>query len=603
MQSAETVLDVLRERGRKGLPLNELYRQLFNPQLYLLAYGRIYSNKGAMTPGPDAETADGMTLGKIERIIDALRHERYRFKPVRRLYIPKKDGKQRPLGLPSWSDKLLGEVVRLLLEAYYEPQFSDCSHGYRPARGCHTALREVANTWTGTTWFIEGDISRCFDQLDHQVMLATLGEKIHDARLLRMVGQMLAAGYLEDWVWNATLSGAPQGGVLSPCLSNIYLDRLDEFVEAVLMPGYTRGVRRTSNPEYSRVRSAIYRARKRGDHAAVRALRKQQRSLPVLDPSDPGYRRLRYVRYADDILLGFTGPKAEAEEIKRRLAQFLQEDLKLELSEQKTLITHARTSAARFLGYEITVQHDDRKITAGRRAVNGGVRLRVPVDVIKAKCSRYMQRGKPERRPELMNEEDHAIISRYGAEYRGIVQYYMLAGDVYRLNRLYWVMVTSLLKTLAGKHDSTVSKTARKYRATIETPDGPRRCMQARVERGEGRKPLVATFGGIPLRRQKGAVLRDREPVPATSRRKELIHRLLAGRCEVCGGADKVRVHQIRKLADLDRPGQPDPPEWVQIMAKRRRKTLVVCEACHANIHHGRPTASITEQSLESPVS
>ena len=211
MQSAETVLDVLRERGRRGLPLDELYRQLFNPQLYLLAYGRIYSNKGAMTPGPDAETADGMTLGKIERIIDALRHERYRFKPVRRHYIPKKDGKQRPLGLPSWSDKLLGEVVRLLLEAYYEPQFSDHSHGYRPGRGCHTALRDVAVAWTGTTWFIEGDISRCFDQLDHSVMLATLGEKIHDNRLLRLVGRMLAAGYLEDWVWNATLSGAPQG--------------------------------------------------------------------------------------------------------------------------------------------------------------------------------------------------------------------------------------------------------------------------------------------------------------------------------------------------------------------------------------------------------
>jgi group II intron reverse transcriptase/maturase len=594
MQNAETVLDVLRERGRRGLPLDELYRQLFNPQLYLLAYGRIYSNKGAMTPGPDAETADGMTMGKIERIIAQLREERYRFKPVKRVYIPKKDGKQRPLGLPSWSDKLVGEVVRLLLEAYYEPQFSDHSHGYRPGRGCHTALREVALTWTGTTWFIEGDISRCFDRLDHHVTLETLGEKIRDNRLLRLVGQMLRAGYLEDWVWNATLSGAPQGGVLSPCLSNIYLDRLDKFVETALVPEYTRGVRRKPNPEYSRVRSAIHRARKRGDDATVRALRKQQRSLPVLDPSDPGYRRLRYIRYADDILLGFTGPKAEAEEIKRRLAQFLQEDLKLELSKDKTLITHARTSAARFLGYEITVQHDNRKITAGRRSVNGGIRLSVPRDVIKVKCARYMQRGTPERRPELMNEQDHAIISRYGAEYRGVVQYYLLAGDVYRLSRLHWVMVTSLLKTLAGKHDSTVSKMARKYGARIETPDGPRKCMQARVERGEGRKPLVATFGGIPLRRQQNAVLRDREPVPATSRRTELVHRLLAGRCELCGQADKVRVHQIRKLSDLDKPGQPDQPEWVQIMTRRRRKTLVVCEACHASIHHRRPTASTT---------
>jgi retron-type reverse transcriptase len=215
MQNAETVLDVLRERGRRGLPIEGIYRQLFNPQLYLLAYGRIYSNKGAMTPGPDAETADGMTMAKIDAIIDAVRHERYRFRPVRRRYIPKKDGKQRALGLPSWSDKLLGEVIRLLLEAYYEPQFSDHSHGYRPGRGCHTALGEVARTWTGTSWFIEGDISQCFDRLDSRVMLDTLGEKIHDNRLLRLIGQMLQAGYLEDWVWNATLSGVPQGGVLT----------------------------------------------------------------------------------------------------------------------------------------------------------------------------------------------------------------------------------------------------------------------------------------------------------------------------------------------------------------------------------------------------
>ena len=589
MQSAETVLDVLRERGRRGLPLEELYRQLFNPQLYLLAYGRIYSNKGAMTPGADAETADGMTLGKIERIIDALRHERYRFKPVKRVYIPKKDGKQRPLGLPSWSDKLLGEVVRLLLEAYYEPQFSEHSHGYRPGRGCHTALREVAETWTGTAWFIEGDISRCFDQLDHRVMVETLGEKIHDNRLLRLIGQMLQAGYLEDWVWGATLSGAPQGGVVSPCLSNIYLDRLDRFVETVLIPGYTRGVLRARNPEYRRVQNALARARRRGDHAEVRALRKQQHSLPSQDPHDPGYRRLRYVRYADDILLGFTGPKAEAEEIKHRLAQFLRDDLKLELSETKTLITHARTSAARFLGYEITTQHANHVIVGGRRVANGGIRLRVPREVIKTKCSRYMQRGRPERRPGLMNEQDHAIISRYGAEYRGVVQYYLLAGDVHRLSRLNWVMATSLLKTLAGKHDSTVSKMARKYAATIQTPHGPRKCLQVTVQRG-GRKPLVATFGGIPLRRQRNAILTDREPVQANVPRSELVRRLLAGRCEICGGAEMVQVHQIRKLADLEKPG-PERPEWMSLMARRRRKTLVVCGPCHADIH-GRPIAS-----------
>jgi hypothetical protein len=426
-------------------------------------------------------------------------------------------------------------------------------------------------------------------------MLETLGEKIHDRRLLRLIGQMLQAGYLEDWVWNATLSGAPQGGVLSPCLSNIYLDRLDKFVETILIPGYNRGALRKHNPEYRRVQYALAKARVRGGHAAVRALQKQQRGLPSHDPRDPGYRRLRYTRYADDILLGFTGPKAEAEEIKRRLSQFLREDLKLELSEPKTLITHASTNAARFLGYEITAQHDNRKMTAGRRSVNGQIRLHVPTDVIKAKCSQYMKRGQPADRSALMNEEDYAIINRYGAEYRGIVQYYLLAGDVYRLDRLHWVMATSLLKTLAGKYGSTVTNMARKYRATIETPNGPHRCIQVSINRGTKRKPLVATFGGIPLRRQKHAVLKDREPIPVTARRNELVHRLLAGRCEICGRADEVQVHQIRKLSDLEQLGQPQPPEWVRTMATRRRKTLIVCAACHAAIHHRRPTASTTE--------
>jgi retron-type reverse transcriptase len=149
MQNAEVVLGVLRERGRKGLSCDELYRQLFNPQMYLLAYSRIYSNHGATTPGATQETADGMSLEKIERIIDAMRHERYRFAPARRIHIPKKNGKLRPLGLPTWSDKLVGEVMRLLLEAYYEPQFSDRSHGFRPGRGCHSALREVAEVPPG----------------------------------------------------------------------------------------------------------------------------------------------------------------------------------------------------------------------------------------------------------------------------------------------------------------------------------------------------------------------------------------------------------------------------------------------------------------------
>ena len=583
MQNAATVLDVLHDRGRKGLPCNELYRQMFNKELYLMAFGRIYANHGAMTPGATKETADGMSMDKIDTIIEAIRHERYRFSPVRRMFIPKKNGKLRPLGLPTWSDKLVGEVVRLLLEAYYEPTFSGHSHGFRPGRGCHTALRDVEKTWTGTVWFIEGDISDCFGSLDHEIMVQILAEKIHDNRFLRLVRNMLRAGYLEDWTYHETPSGAPQGGVISPLLSNIYLSKLDSYVETVLIPGYTRGKHRRNNPEYKRIESRMRRARTRGDRKAVRQLRHELRQIPSGDPQDPGFRRLRYSRYADDHLLGFIGPKAEAEAIKDQLARYLRGELALELNQDKTLITHARTRAARYLGYEIIVQHANDKLTNGRREVNGVAALRVPLDVIKAKRALYRRHGKAWHRPALQNLDDHDIIQAYGAEYRGITGYYMLAHDVWRFGALRWDAETSMLKTLAAKHQSTVAKMVAKYKAKTDTPYGQRMCFEARIRRAN--KPdLVARFGGIPLVRKTGAVLIDRLPGPPPHPRKELINRLLTRRCELCGNPGKVESHQVRKLASLGAAG-PGQPAWAAKMAKKRRKTLIVCATCHEVIH------------------
>jgi len=583
MQESAVVLGVLRERGRKGLPLTQLYRQMFNRDLYLLAYGNIYSNQGAMTPGASEETADGMSEEKIDQITEAMRHERYRFAPARRTYIPKKNGKLRPLGLPSWSDKLVGEVVRLLLEAYYEPGFSDLSHGFRKGRGCHTALRKIHDAWTGTVWFIEGDISDCFGSLDHDIILGILAEKIHDQRFLRLIRNMLKAGYLEDWEYRDTLSGVPQGGTVSPILSNVYLHKLDEFVERELIPQYTRGALRKGNPEYWRVRARQNRARKRGDRAAARDLGKQLRTLPSADPMDPGYRRLQYVRYADDHILGFTGPKAEAEEIKAGLARFLRETLGLELNQQKTLITHARSKPARFLGYHVRIQHCSTKLANGRRSVNGKIALRVPPDVIKAQCARYRQQGKPWHRSRLQNLDDYDIVRTYGAEYRGVVNYYLLAQDVWRLGTLHWHAVTSMLKTLAAKHRSSVTKMAARHRAKIETRDGPRACFEARRHR-EGKKDLVARFGGIILRQDRRAVIRDPAPAPVPYPRKELVTRLRRRECELCETGTTVAVHQVASLKELGKPG-PGQPAWAALMARMRRKTLIVCAACHEHVH------------------
>ena len=595
MRNTEAVLGVIRDRGTRGLPLEDIYRQLFNPDLYLRAYAKLSKNSGAMTPGTTAETADGMTLAKIGTVIEALRFERYRWTPARRVQIPKSNGKTRPLGIPTWSDKLLQEVIRMILDAYYEPQFSDHSHGFRPGRGCHTALTAVVNGWTGVRWFVEGDIKGCFDNIDHEVLLSILREKLHDNRFIRLIANLLKAGYLEDWRYGETLSGTPQGGVVSPILANIYLDRLDQFVEQVLVPANTRGEARRRNPHYAAVKSGAVYHRRQGHWEKARALRKEMHRLPSSDPNDPGYRRLRYVRYADDFLLGFTGTKAEAEEIKRQLHEFLRDTLKLELSEDKTLVTHATTKAARFLGYEVVNQQaDDKHDRNGRRKVNGRIGLRLPLDALLKRCALYMRDGKPKARMELVNDTDYTIVSRSQAEFRGVVQYYLLAQNVSWLWKLEWVVRRSLSRTLAVKHKSRVRRLIRKYRATVQTEHGSMKCLQVTVERGDGKSPLVAQFGGIPLRRQREAVLADRNPRMVANARTELLQRLLADECEMCGSTEQVEVHHIRRLSDLNVRGRRTKPEWMKQMAARRRKTLVVCRSCHLGIHGGRRPVNAT---------
>jgi group II intron reverse transcriptase/maturase len=588
MREAETVLNVIRDRGQKGLPLEDLYRQLFNPDLYLRAYRRISGNDGAMTRGVTDETVDGMSLEKINTLIEEVRNERIRWTPVRRTYIPKKGGKKRPLGIPTWKDKLLQEVMRSLLEAYYEPRFSRFSHGFRSGRGCHTALVEISHIWKGTKWFVEGDIKGCFDNIDHEMLLSILREKIHDNRFVRLIENLLKAGYLEEWRYYPTLSGTPQGGIISPILSNIYLDRLDKFVEQELLTTYNRKKERKVNPDHHAWTNRAYRYRQIGDLAKAKEASKQQHRLPYGDPYDPEYRRLCYVRYADDFLLGFAGPKGEAETIKEKLRQFLQEKLKLEMSPEKTLITHATTEAARFLGYNILIQQEDTKRDRNNiRSVNGVPALRIPEEVVEECCTRYQKDAKPIHRVELTRDDDFSIVSQYQSEYRGYVQYYALAANIAWMNKVHWTMKGSLLKTLANKHKTSVAKEWQRLQAKVQTDYGPRSCLEVRVSR-EGKEPLIARFGGIPLRRQQTANLRDFDPHTLRPARNELLKRLLADECEICSSTEDVQVHHIRKLTDLEKKGRKEKPFHVQIMAARRRKTLVVCRDCHWKIHTGK---------------
>ena len=417
-----------------------------------------------------------------------------------------------------------------------------------------------------------------------------LGEKLHDNRFLRLLRYLLKAGYVEDWTYGRTLSGTPQGGVVSPILANIYLDRLDKFVENVLIPAHTRGSDRRDNREYTRLLNQAARQRKRGNHAEALQLRKQMQQLPSRDPYDPGYRRLRYVRYADDFVLGFIGPKAEAQQVKESLETFLQDSLKLELSREKTLITHATSQAARFLGYELVNQQaNDQFDRNGRRRVNGqigfaGFPPTSSSNIAKPTCATA------NRRTAVSSSTMTTTASWYGTSRNtgasSSTTFWPTTSITSDGSIRSWEM--SLARTLAAKHKSTARKMRRKYKGVVETEHGPRVCHRVVKQQDNGKRPLVAQFGGIPLKRQRQAVLVDQQPQRYRFNRTELIKRLQANECEMCGSMVDVEVHHIRALRDLNVKGRREKPKWVQLMAARKRITLVVCRTCHMNIHHGQ---------------
>lgn len=599
MQKAEQILQAVQKMGEKRIPLTRVYRSLFSEDLFLAAYDKIARNRGALTVGTDSETADGMNRERIQRIIEQLRCERFNFRPARRIQIPKKSGGTRPLGIPNFTDKLVQEVLRMVLEAYYEPRFRNSSHGFRPGRGCHTALANLQYKFKGAAWFIEGDIRGCFDNIDHDVLMAILARDIQDGRLLNLLRMGLKAGYLENWQYNRTYSGTPQGGILSPLLANIYLHELDAYIEDMLIPQYTRGKKRAYNPEYGKVGNDIKVARKTGNEERVKQLMTQYRKLPSQNVNDPNFRRLQYIRYADDFILSFIGTKSEAEEIKAAICAFLKEKLHLELSTSKTLITHSRTEHARFLGYDISVYHADDKISprsgtlSKTRSVNGCIRLGIPYGKVDELAKRYMRGGKPIHEAGLLAFSDAQIIDVYQQRFRGVAEYYKFATDRKALRKLKYVMEVSLTKTLANKFKSTVVRMYQRYGGKRTVQGFTYKVLVVEVPTKNGTRYIY--WGGIPLKVVKpGTEILDdnngRRNVTLSSR-TDLVQRLQANECEICGSQESCEVHHVRKLADLKNRwrGRKEKPAWVTTMIAMQRKTLVVCAKCHVAIHTGKP--------------
>ncbi|MEZ4671460.1 MAG: reverse transcriptase domain-containing protein [Anaerolineae bacterium] len=609
MQKAYQIQQALRKLGEKRLPLTRVYRSLYNEDLFLSAYHKLYRNAGALTPGTTTETVDGMSLKRIHHIIDQLRQERYRFQPVRRIYLPKPKGGKRPLGLPTFSDKLVQEVLHQLLEAYYEPRFRNASHGFRPGRGCHTALTQLKQQFRGTVWLIEGDIRGCFDNIDHDILLKILARDIHDGRLLNLIRLALQAGVMEDWQYHRTYSGTPQGGVLSPLLANIYLHELDTFVEDVLIPQYTHGKRKADNPAYAALDYRIRVAQVKQDWEQVQQLKQQRGKLPSLLVNDPQYRRLYYVRYADDFLIGFVGTKAEALTIKRQLGEFIKDTLHLHLSEDKTLITHGRSEYAHFLGYAVSIYHNDRKrsydrrVQGMKRSLNGQVRLGVPYGLVDQHCQVYQKKGKPVQYSPMVYLSDADIILRYQQRYRGLVEYYQYATDRGQFNKLRYVMEVSLTKTLAQKLKMSVAKVYQKYHGTRQINGHTYRTLQVDIPAAKGTQTIW--WGAVPLTvvKPNAQAIMDHKYVE-WQMHSDLVQRLQANTCELCGGQGECEVHHIRKLSDLKNrwAGRKEKPEWIKRMIAMHRKTLVVCRTCHLAIHSGRALPNDRTGVLESRV-
>ena len=600
MRSPERVLNSLNEHSKdSSYKFERLYRLLFNEELFYVAYQKIASNGGSTTKGSDGRSIDGMSLARIETLIASLKDESYQPHPSRRVHIPKKNGKTRPLGIPAFEDKLVQEVVRMILEAIYEGHFETTSHGFRPKRSCHTALLHIQKTFNGAKWFIEGDIKGFFDNIDHDVLVGILRERISDDRFIRLIRKFLKAGYVEDWTFHNTYSGTPQGGIVSPILANIYLDKLDKYVKEYIQHfdmGTKRRPGKESNDLANERKRTVRKLKKVKDGtekaalvARLKAIEQERAAFPSGDEMDGSYRRLKYIRYADDFILGVIGSKEDALRIKEDIKSFLSESLALELSEEKTLITHTGKSA-KFLGYEITVTRNNhqRRDVQGRlrRTYGKRVRLNVSMATLRDKLLEYgameikLRNGKeiwkPKCRSGLIFNDDLEILDRYNRETVEFCNYYLIANNCVVLHNFRYIMEYSMYKTFAGKYRSTVRKINKKYRYNklFTVKYEQKGAIKSRTFYKTSFKRRTTAFNGSC----------DIEPYSiADVSRTNLTDRLKAEKCELCGATGKLIMHHVRNLKDLK-----GKESWERLMSARKRKTIALCPSCHRLRHLGK---------------
>ncbi len=599
MKPTMEILERMKKNSEKNKEevFTRIYRYLLRPDIYFVAYQNLYSNNGASTKGTDNDTADGFSEAKIDRIIKSLEDESYQPKPSRRVYIKKPNGKMRPLGIPSFTDKLVQEAVRMILETIYEPIFMDTSHGFRPNRSCHTALDSVKYEFRGARWFVEGDIKGCFDNIDHNVLISCINKKIKDARFTKLIYKFLKAGYVDDFIYNNTYSGCPQGGIISPILANIYLHELDVFVDNLSkefnQPStqkFTDDYRKISN-RMANIRRDIRKANEKGDMEKKKALLEERKCLrakllktPCKSQTD---KKLKYIRYADDFLIGVNGSKEDCVIIKQQLAEFISGTLKMEMSEEKTLITHSNTTA-KFLGYNVRVRRSNTVKPGGRgttqRTMSGSVELSIP---LKEKINGFMFKNgvvvqvengelEPVCRKDMLRLTDLEIVSGYNAELRGICNYYCLASNFYKLNYFSYLMEYSCLKTLAGKHRCSIGKIKEKF-----SDHKGKWCIPYETKK-DTNYLYLSKYSDCNKSKDASDTKTSMVQIHKNTR-STFESRLKAKVCELCGStnSNQYEIHHVNKIRNL-KGKEP----WEIMMISKRRKTMVVCWECHKKIHN-----------------
>lgn len=599
MRNPEKVLNNLSKHSSDfSYKFERLYRLLFNEEMFFLAYQCIYAKQGNMTPGTDGRTIDQMSIQRIEKLIDSLKTEKYQPYPAKRVYIPKKNGKKRPLGIPSFEDKLVQEVIRLILEAIYEGHFENTSHGFRPHKSCHTALNQIQEKFTGVKWFIEGDIKGFFDNIKHEILVNILKERIADDRFIRLIRKFLKAGYMEKWKYHNTFSGTPQGGIVSPILANIYLDKFDKYMKEYTEQ-FNKGKRRKVGSEYKRLNNKKTRLAKKLASVTDECLRAaivkdiketlaRTYETPCIEPMDENYRRIKYVRYADDFLIGVIGTKAECQAIKADISNYMTDKLGLELSDEKTLITNAKDKA-KFLGYEIFVRskafkHRD-KHGVMRRFGNGSVILHVNMEVAKLKLMEYgamriVQEGghdiwKPKPRAFMIGNQVENIVAQYNTEIRGFYNYYSIANNISTIGSSFgYIMEYSMYKTIAQKLNLSMSQAKLKYLKDKKF------VVPFKNKMGEI-KYRVFYDGGFKRKTPFMDSIVDNIPNTVYVPKLSLIERLKSGVCELCGTKDELVMHHVRNLNQLK-----GNTAWNAIMLKKHRKTIAICKSCNQLIQN-----------------